>query len=498
MARKKKPAPEENYERWLLPYSDMITLLLSFFIIMYALTLMEKEKAAKMMSEIGSAFGGAAPTGTPNMSNYGKKSPNPLKRTGLGIFRRGTNKKVSYIENTGTNPTVGNIMNVVGARGDTGETTFIGSDKELIDKIASLKKLAGELKDESGGGSKETLLGALEKLEKAVSEGIALNARMVDRVKAIKKIIESYGKKENVGGKNDMLVQLLEALEKGVTPSAEMAEKLAAMKKLLESFGNIDNTGGKSDFLVQLAMALDSNAEINIGQAGGNATGIGGPSTGAAMSDIMEKMQNVFGEEIAQGSMEIKISKRGVEIVLSSDIVFELGSADLAPPAMKILEKIGAILKSIQKMNFRFRVEGHTDTINVHSFLYPSNWELSCARAVSVVRYLVEEMELPAGSISAEGFGSFKPVASNDTIAGRRRNRRIEILIFDPVSPINVTREELKSARPGFFDSLRSSPAPSTAEIQTVPKPPATSEVKLGAPPDRSDDSKKSAADKKR
>jgi len=500
MPRKKKEEKEENYERWLLPYADMITLLLAFFIIMYALTLMEKDKAAKILAELGGAFGGETSSGTPSLANYGKKSPNPLKKPGSGIFKKGTNKKISYIENTGTNPTVGNILNVVGARGDTGETTFLDSDSATIEIIKKWKKALADIKDDKGAG-KENLPGMLEALNKLMAAGININAQTLDKFKAIKKVIDSFGKQENAGGKNDMLVQLAEIIDKGLQPSAEAMEKLNAIKKLLDSFGKIENDGGKSDFLVQLAMAAEANADVNIGQAGGNTAGVGGPSSGASMSDIAEKMQNIFGDDIKNGSIEIKISQRGIEITLQSDLVFELGAAELTPAAQKLLEKIGTILKPIHKMNFRFRVEGHTDNINVHSFLYPSNWELSCARSVSVVRYLVEEMDLPAESISAEGFGSYKPVASNDTVIGRRRNRRVEILIYDPLKQINVPRELLRNASRETFDRMRNSLSDATVEVGTAVKKLVSEEVKLNQtarPAEKPDDKKKNTIPKKR
>jgi len=362
MARKKQEEKELNFEAWLLPYSDLVTLLLAFFVIMYALTLMEKEAAAKVMAEISKAMGGppAVTAGAPGLVSGGKTFPNPIKRND-GSFKRGTNKKVSYIDNMGHFPTVGNVVNISGD-GGTLESKYIGTDPKLVE---ALKKLDASKFARSDTSSVST-----------ASKGFE-------------------------GG--------------------DLYFKMGKPKKSTTE---------------EVVLGASETEET---KAGG-----GGISGDSYFKDIFNRMTTIFDEEKKHGSIEIKVTQRGIEMILQGDMIFELGSAELMPSSLKIVEKVGAVLKGLNTQGFEFRVEGHTDNINVHSFLYPSNWELSCARAVSVLRYFTEEMNLPPESIAASGMGRYKPVDTNATVEGRKKNRRIEILIFDPVHPIDVTAEFAK------------------------------------------------------
>jgi chemotaxis protein MotB len=81
------------------------------------------------------------------------------------------------------------------------------------------------------------------------------------------------------------------------------------------------------------------------------------------------------------------------------------------------------------------RVEGHTDGIPIATALYPSNWELSSARATTVGRYLAEQNDIAPGRLIAAGFGEFRPIAPNDTREGRARNRRVDLVVLFPQGP---------------------------------------------------------------
>ena len=426
MAKKKEPEGEANFERWLLPYADMITLLLAFFIIMYALTLMEKEKAAKFMEEMSKAFGsGASSTpGTPGLVAGGKKMPNPMVES-TGVYKKGTNKKVSYIEDTGKRPTVGNIMNIT-AVDSTGESVYIGTDTELIEKIKTIdSRLLGN-KGNLGDLGKE-------------------NARVRD-------ILIKTGKNKKI-------------------PDTGEITFAGGIKKAANKGGeNEGDKGGKSP-----------------GEQGGDGEdeGYGGDEEGnfkykvndPYLESIAGKLTSIFSEEIKSASLEIKVTQRGIEMILSGDIMFELGSIEIMPESIKVIKRICAALMYLSQFGFNFRVEGHTDNINVHSFLYPSNWELSCARAVAVVRYMTEELNLAPETVSASGFGRFRPIASNQTPEGRKKNRRIEILIYDPMKPLDASGDLNKKSNTYYKEKLDKQKelknnqgwpggaAPSTAEI---------------------------------
>lgn len=119
--------------------------------------------------------------------------------------------------------------------------------------------------------------------------------------------------------------------------------------------------------------------------------------------------------------------ERGLVISLKDGGVFESGQADVKPEADKILAELA---KKILSFRNPVRIEGHTDNVPISSRTFPTNWELSSARATNVVRVLTDRFGVPAAKISATGYGDSRPKTSNDTPAGRARNRRVDIVIL--------------------------------------------------------------------
>ena len=132
-------------------------------------------------------------------------------------------------------------------------------------------------------------------------------------------------------------------------------------------------------------------------------------------------------EGTPEEGISVTTTKEGVFIKFSEKVMFELGEADLKPEAKKILEKIVPLLKDYSR-SYNIRIEGHTDNLSIHNKRFPSNWELSAARAISVVKYF-QEKELSSERLSAIGYGEYRPLVPNDTAEDRALNRRIEILI---------------------------------------------------------------------
>ncbi len=130
---------------------------------------------------------------------------------------------------------------------------------------------------------------------------------------------------------------------------------------------------------------------------------------------------------IAQ-NVEVTMSREGIIIRVSGNLLFDSGRADLKDDALPVL---AAITKRVRSMPNELRVEGHTDNIPISTPFYPSNWELSSARALAVTRYLVDNGISPRrpGSI---GFGEYRPVVPNDTRDNRAKNRRVDIVIAYP------------------------------------------------------------------
>ena len=140
---------------------------------------------------------------------------------------------------------------------------------------------------------------------------------------------------------------------------------------------------------------------------------------------LLEKMKT----EIAQGQVTISELKGKLTVNLVEAILFDSGRAEVKPGGLVVLGKVIEILKTVNDK--AVRIEGHTDNVPITGSLalrYPSNWELSAARAINVTRHLQKQAIDPA-NLSATGFGEYKPVADNSTAEGRAKNRRIEIVL---------------------------------------------------------------------
>jgi chemotaxis protein MotB len=148
------------------------------------------------------------------------------------------------------------------------------------------------------------------------------------------------------------------------------------------------------------------------------------------MKSTHDKLVSELKDQIQKQEVTIKESQESLSLNFVDRILFEFGKADLTPEGEKILKKVGEALKNIKGK--KIRVTGHTDNVPIHPdyvHKFPSNWELSAARAASVVRYFQEKPGLDPKDLEAVGRSFYYPEAGNDTKEGRARNRRVEILI---------------------------------------------------------------------
>jgi chemotaxis protein MotB len=128
----------------------------------------------------------------------------------------------------------------------------------------------------------------------------------------------------------------------------------------------------------------------------------------------------------AEPGINVRYSKQGAHITFEDYLLFNFGKADINPGGLAFLDKLAAL---IRKIPYPVRVEGHTDNVPIHTARYPSNWELSIARAVSVVKYFAEIKKINPQRLSAVGYGETRPLVPNDLPANRTRNRRVEIVL---------------------------------------------------------------------
>lgn len=133
------------------------------------------------------------------------------------------------------------------------------------------------------------------------------------------------------------------------------------------------------------------------------------------------------------GKLEVSVREGRLILDLPNDVLFDSGHDDLKSTGKETLLEVAAVLKSIPEK--RFQVAGHTDDVKISTNKFPSNWELSTARAVKVTR-LLQEAGVPPAQLSAAGYGEFDPAAPNDSDENRAKNRRIEISVVPDLSAL--------------------------------------------------------------
>jgi chemotaxis protein MotB len=145
-----------------------------------------------------------------------------------------------------------------------------------------------------------------------------------------------------------------------------------------------------------------------------------------AVSQLLEEVKGFAREVGLEDDISMITDERGVVMRFSDTTIYPVGSADIEREALPFLRKIGLLLS---RTTNKIRIEGHTDNLPIQTWRYPSNWELSTGRAVSVLRYLIDSGLVEEDRMSAEGFGEFHPLYDNDTPENRARNRRVEIIV---------------------------------------------------------------------
>jgi len=157
------------------------------------------------------------------------------------------------------------------------------------------------------------------------------------------------------------------------------------------------------------------------------------PPAGIEQRDYLQmlEIQELLERELERGGLKASVSlnleERGLVVRFADNILFDLGKAEIKTEGRQTLSGIGGILRDIPN---HVRVEGHTDNLPIQTANYPSNWELSTARATNVLRYLVDVASIDGNRLSAAGYGEFRPVAPNDSPENRRLNRRVDVVLL--------------------------------------------------------------------
>jgi chemotaxis protein MotB len=159
----------------------------------------------------------------------------------------------------------------------------------------------------------------------------------------------------------------------------------------------------------------------------------------ARLAEVQSTYDELVGkleQEIERGEVRISELKGKLTVNVVDKILFDSGKAALKPAGIKVLQQIGDILNSAVDKNIQ--VEGHTDNVPISGGLaarYPSNWELSTARATTVLHFLQDKVGVSGERLSAVGYGEYQPISSNATAKGRAENRRIQIVLTAAKKP---------------------------------------------------------------
>jgi len=146
------------------------------------------------------------------------------------------------------------------------------------------------------------------------------------------------------------------------------------------------------------------------------------------MQNLAKTLNETMAKFVQSGQMNVSQTGRGVELEINASALFNQGEADIQPEAKKTLADAAKVLAGNE---FAIEVEGHTDNLPISTAKYPSNWELSSARASSVVRLFIEQ-GIVAERLKAVGAADNRPVLPNDTAEGRARNRRVTVTVLAP------------------------------------------------------------------
>jgi chemotaxis protein MotB len=243
---------------------------------------------------------------------------------------------------------------------------------------------------------------------------------------------------EQLQTRNTRVTQLEAALAQAQKTAADLKEELASLQAAIDAKQEELASLGKrqADTERELAAALKKRADLKQSL----------DQMSAALEELRQRQREAdkrvaeyrdllakFSELIDAGKLKVSIIDGRMVLTLPMDILFASGKADLTEDGRSAIEEVGKGLATIKGR--QFQVEGHTDDVPIKTAKFPSNWELGAARALVVLRALVDG-GVSAKQLSAATYGELHPSASNGTPEGRKANRRIEIVVVPDLSTL--------------------------------------------------------------
>jgi chemotaxis protein MotB len=408
MARKKKEEHEKepNHERWLVSYADFITLLFAVFVTLYAMSQVDKAKVAKVIASTNEAFGVSKATSAPAFNIIESSSLVPLP---------------NILKKSSTLP-----------RPPTGENIYKTKEKkkpkakDLVDEAFNTPDHAPAHKKELTEAEKKA---ELEAEKKALSE-----IQKMEQLKAAQQVLAELKKKEQV--ETQKIQELVAQIgKKPETAAQETVSQTPVPPKIIAKAEQQPPSAEKNAALkvppVEATAEVEQAPETKAqGQTEGKSVAGSQGKVKADVREFKKIKKNIMAflhEKGAEDKVNLQIDARGLVISLKDTAFFASGSATVLPASMPLLDNIA---QAIDKYTNSIRIEGHTDNIPIKTAQFPSNWELSTARATNIVHYLVKTHGISPDRLSAVGYGEYRPIADNSTAEGRQKNRRVDIVVL--------------------------------------------------------------------
>jgi chemotaxis protein MotB len=153
----------------------------------------------------------------------------------------------------------------------------------------------------------------------------------------------------------------------------------------------------------------------------------------SALERAKAELEARLRQEISDQEVRVDMQDRGLVITFVAEVLFDSGKAELRKSSLEKLDKVAEVLKTTVR-DLSVGIDGHTDNVPIKHSGWKSNWELSSARALSVLHYMTDTHSISPQRLSATGYGEYRPMAPNTTSEGREKNRRVEIVIIPKVT----------------------------------------------------------------
>lgn len=161
--------------------------------------------------------------------------------------------------------------------------------------------------------------------------------------------------------------------------------------------------------------------------------------------EVAENIDQFMQDKGIEEEIEIKYSLNYVKLTLPGETLFGSGQATLKRDAYDVADAIGQIINEEKFADFSMQIEGHTDNVPINTSYFPSNWELSAARAIAVGKYIIEAQGIDPTKIVTAGYGEYVPIAPNDTPENKAKNRRVEVKIVLQTEEVDLKEYDLET-----------------------------------------------------